>query len=108
MDAFIQDNPLFVCVVLLLVVGVFFACYLLGGFDGRNDGWDSGDSWDRDCGDRGLVASSTTRKPRCGGILVLGHLQGIDQESRFHHCHRLPGQLHTVTDDSGVHDTAAW
>ncbi|QDV84921.1 hypothetical protein [Stieleria magnilauensis] len=51
MDAFIQDNPLFVCVVLILVVGVFFACYLLGGFDGRNDGWDSGDSWDSDCGD---------------------------------------------------------
>ncbi len=55
MDAFIQDNPLFVCVVLLLVIGVFFACYLLGGFEGwsdsRNDGWDSCDSWDSDCGD---------------------------------------------------------
>ena len=48
METFIQENQIFVGIVLILVVGAFFACHLLGGFSGGSDGdWSDG-GWDGD------------------------------------------------------------
>ncbi|WP_182864644.1 hypothetical protein [Stieleria mannarensis] len=47
METFIQDNQLFVGLVLALVAGSFFAFHLLGGASG----WSSDDGYDGDFGD---------------------------------------------------------
>ncbi|MCS7470504.1 hypothetical protein NZK35_27955 [Stieleria sp. ICT_E10.1] len=49
METFIQENQLFVGLVLVLVVGAFFAFHLLGGTSGWSDG--GNDGWDSDYGD---------------------------------------------------------